>query len=175
MFELATQRLRVIALDAENLAHSIENPILMERNLGLCQGSARPEGDLREAMQQMLRGVVENERSYLWYTNWKIVRRDGDRVVGGLCFKGPPDGLGQVEVGYGIEAQYQNHGYMTEALRAACQWALAQPGVQAVIAETDMEDSASQRVLQRAGFLQYRHNELACWWRLAPQQSAPPT
>lgn len=41
---------------------------------------------------------------------------------------------------------------MTEAVRALCAWAQQQPGVRQITAETDPDNRASQRVLQKAGF-----------------------
>lgn len=41
---------------------------------------------------------------------------------------------------------------MTETVRALCAWAKQQPGVWHITAETEPDNRASQRVLQRAGF-----------------------
>ena len=42
---------------------------------------------------------------------------------------------------------------MTEAVTAAVKWARMQPGVKTVEAETDPDNKASQRVLEKAGFM----------------------
>ena len=67
-------------------------------------------------------------------------------------FKGLPEN-GQPEIGYGISPEFQGQGYATEAVRAACRWALAQPGVAAVEAETEPANAASQAVLRKVGFV----------------------
>jgi len=41
---------------------------------------------------------------------------------------------------------------MTETVRALCAWAKQQPGVRHITAETEPDNRASHRVLQRAGF-----------------------
>lgn len=76
---------------------------------------------------------------------------DGTRV-GDFCFKGlGSDGM--VEIGYGVAPEYQGNGYATEMTKAAAAWARRQPGVTRVEAETDPQNSASQRVLEKAGFV----------------------
>ena len=72
--------------------------------------------------------------------------------MGDLCFKGLPE-TGHPEIGYGIEPEFWNQGYTTEAVRAACCWALQQPGVSAIEAETDPGNAASQAVLRKVGFV----------------------
>lgn len=54
---------------------------------------------------------------------------------------------------------------MTEAVRAMCDWALKQNGVKHIIAETELDGFASQRILKRCGFTEYVR-DLTVWWRL---------
>ena len=57
------------------------------------------------------------------------------------------------EIGYGILEEYQSQGYATEAVGAAANWALKQSNVTRVEAETEPDNRASQRVLEKCGFL----------------------
>jgi RimJ/RimL family protein N-acetyltransferase len=72
-------------------------------------------------------------------------------VIGDIGFHAPPDELGEVSIGFGIVPAARRHGYASEALRTLLRWALAQPEVRAVHADTDLVNLASQRVLQAAG------------------------
>ena len=72
--------------------------------------------------------------------------------MGNLSFKGFNDD-GSVEIGYGIDEAYQGQGYATEAVNAAVMWALQQPGVTRVDAETESDNKASQRVLEKCEFI----------------------
>ena len=74
------------------------------------------------------------------------------RTVGDLSFKGL-NSNGMVEIGYGIKQEYEGQGLMTEAVLAMVLWASAQPGVSSIEAETDPGNLASQRVLEKAGFV----------------------
>lgn len=172
MFELPAKRLRLIALDADNLRLRLDHPDLLKGNLGLRKGHAVMTGDVRDAVQQMLDGVLRDGEHYLWYTHWIIVLNRPKRVAGGLCFKGPPGRSGEVEIGYGVNAEYQNRGLMTEALHAVCRWALGQQGVLAVLAETEKLNLPSQRVLEKSGFVPFRETETVRWWRLIGQKEA---
>ena len=54
--------------------------------------------------------------------------------------------------GYGISEAYQNNGYATEAVKAVLEWAFSHPEVIAIEAETESENAASIRVLEKCGF-----------------------
>jgi len=173
MFELPTRRLCLMALDAENLRLDLDDPELLESNLGLHTGHTVLTGDVRDAVKQMLDGVLRDPKYYLWYTHWLIVLNRPKSVAGGLCFKGPPGANGEVEIGYGVNTEYQNRGLMTEALRVICRWALQQQDVSAVLAETERTNLPSQRVLEKAGFVLFRETDTMCWWRLQRGEEPP--
>ena len=107
--------------------------------------------ELRKAYQEMLQGCLDKPDQWEWSAAWIIERKDGT-PVGDLCFKGLNDD-GSVEVGYGIEERYWGQGFATEAVEATVDWAFVQPGVGRVEAETDPGNLASQRVLQKCGFV----------------------
>ena len=71
----------------------------------------------------------------------------------------------EVEIGYGLGKEFEHNGYMTEAVQAMCKWALKQENVSHIIAETDIDGFASQRILQRCGFVEKRREE-TIWWQL---------
>jgi len=56
-----------------------------------------------------------------------------------------------VSVGYVIARAYWGNGYMPEATRAIIEWAFQQPTIYRVYATTDVENVASQRVLEKVG------------------------
>lgn len=113
--------------------------------------AAEPDPELKKAYGEMLAGCLEHPDQWEWYAMWMLELRDGTHV-GDLCFKGLGEN-GAVEIGYGILKDYQGQGFATEAVRAAAAWALGQPGVTRVEAETAPDNRASQRVLEKCGFL----------------------
>lgn len=112
--------------------------------------AAQTDEVLARAYGEMLQGCLDHPEQWDWYAVWMIEQRDGAHV-GELSFKGL-GADGSVEIGYGVGEAYQGRGYATEAVEAAVSWALRQPGVTRVEAETDPDNAASQRVLERCGF-----------------------
>ena len=111
------------------------------------------DADLRKAYSEMLQGCRMEPEKRMWHALWFMeLKSQRGTVVGDLSFKGlAADGM--VEIGYGLRDGYCGNGYMTEAVRAIVQWALAQEGVNRVEAETTSENMASQKVLANAGFI----------------------
>ena len=81
---------------------------------------------------------------------YRITRLSDRRAVGGIGFKGRPDG-GCVEIGYGLVPSARGHCYGAEAVTALLTVA-ADHGLFRVTADTTVENVASQRTLIRAGF-----------------------
>jgi RimJ/RimL family protein N-acetyltransferase len=81
---------------------------------------------------------------------YRITRLADGRAIGGIGFKGQPvDGC--VEIGYGLAPSARGEGYAAEAAVAVLAVA-AEHGLSKVIADTTLDNIASQRTLSRAGF-----------------------
>ena len=106
---------------------------------------------LKQAYSEMLDMAIKYPESREWFAMWLIEDADGKRI-GELCFKGL-SADGAAEIGYGIEPEFQNRGYATEAVKAVTAWAFSQPGVSCITAETDESNIASQSVLIKSGFI----------------------
>ena len=133
---IETKRLRIYPSAQEQMAAFI---------------AAEADAELKKAYAEMLEGCLRHPEQWQWYAIWMIELRDGTHI-GDLCFKGL-EANGMVEVGYGILEEYQGQGYATEAVGAAMIWALKRPDVIRVEAETEPDNLASQRVLEKCGFL----------------------
>ena len=110
---------------------------------------AQTEEEMKAAYEEMLAGCKAHPEQRQWYAVW-LIRLTSGETVGSYCFKGLSDGC--VEIGYGLLPEYWGKGYATEAVTAAAAWASCQPGVKRIEAETDPENTASQHVLEKAGF-----------------------
>ena len=81
---------------------------------------------------------------------YRITRLADGRAIGGIGFKGQPvDGC--VEIGYGLAPSARGDGYAAEAVVAVLSLA-AEHGLSRVVADTTLDNIASQRTLSRAGF-----------------------
>ncbi|WP_081904271.1 GNAT family N-acetyltransferase [Brevibacillus thermoruber] len=135
---LQTERLNIYPLSDEEMRDVIHN----ESNEAL-----------KAAYSEMLAGCLKHPEQRIWHALWVLQLNDGSgRIVGSLSFKGLNDN-GMVEIGYGINPEYEGKGLMTEAVSAAVRWASKQPGVLSIEAETEPDNIASQRVLEIAGFI----------------------
>ena len=85
------------------------------------------------------------------FGSYQVVRLEDGCVIGDIGFHGPPDARGAVTIGYGLAPGARGHGYATEALVALVGWALAQPEVTVVNGDANLDNVASQRVMERAG------------------------
>jgi ribosomal-protein-alanine N-acetyltransferase len=85
------------------------------------------------------------------FCHYQVLLRENDLVIGDIGFHAPPDDLGEVSIGFGIVPAARRRGYAREALTALLDWALQQPEVRTVHADTDLVNLASQRVLLGAG------------------------
>ena len=108
--------------------------------------------ELREAYGEMLSGCKRDPENRIWYAPWKMTRKSDNTFLGDLCFKGPAR-ENAVEIGYGILPEYEGMGYTTEAVMAMTQWAFGNAGVVFVEAETEPDNKASQRILDKCGFV----------------------
>jgi [ribosomal protein S5]-alanine N-acetyltransferase len=72
-----------------------------------------------------------------------------DKVIGAITIRIDEDG--DVEVGYGISADYQGQGLATEATSAALEWAISIFGADSIFATADALNHASIRVLEKLG------------------------
>src|SRR5215213_1507718 len=110
--------------------------------------------------------AVDNGADPGAYGVYQLVRSSDAMVVGDIGFHGPPNPGGSVTVGYGLAPGARGRGYATEALRAVVAWALAQPEVVAVEADTTHANLPSQRVMERAGMRLYDKSDQLRFYRV---------
>ena len=103
------------------------------------------------------------ERAELWmgrvtaayseqgYGRYAVVEKESGRVVGSCGF-GKAHGPAGVDFGYVFARSVWGRGYATEAGRACLRYGFEQVGFEEVIADTDIENHASRRVLEKLGF-----------------------
>lgn len=146
--------------------HLVNNGDL-QRKLQVSVTQEKVEDWFQEVMREPLLLMEKDLDNQYWYSNWQIIRKDQNSVIGGICFKGPANSVGQVEIGYGIEKLHQNQGYATEAIQAVVKWALEQDSIQAVIAETDKNNVPSQKVLLKNGFVKTEEKDELIFWKIS--------
>ncbi|WP_052339389.1 GNAT family N-acetyltransferase [Gorillibacterium massiliense] len=151
---LKTNRLKLVCLTYEDMCQSKENGNELAQDFVNAY-------DYHKALIQT--GKF-HEKDLLWFRLWDIVQITDSIPIGGICFKGPANDKGQVEIGYGISDEYQNKGYATEAIRTIIEWAKQQEGVSTVMAEIEKVNLPSQRVAAKCGMNVFDENEENLYW-----------
>ena len=118
--------------------------------LGASIAPGWPSADLRDAIPVYL-AQLERDPNALGWGLWLMLDPTTNVVVGDAGFKGRPDALGRVEIGYGTARSERGQGYATEAAAALVEWAF-QRGVRVVTAESLNHNKPSIRVLEKTGF-----------------------
>jgi RimJ/RimL family protein N-acetyltransferase len=137
---LDTERLALRPLTVEDAPHFVR---LFEEDWEAVKQTGRMPYPVTEAaMRDWIALHAGSSRTFL------MTRREDDVPVGGVGF----GGAGKVqELGYALGRSYWGQGYATEGVRAMVDFARTL-GLRALEAYTFVENPASARVLDKAGF-----------------------
>jgi RimJ/RimL family protein N-acetyltransferase len=152
---IETARMKLIPATAAIARAEVNDRGEFARLLGATVPENWPPETLADALPLLLR-LLEAAPDCAGWFGWYALGRDDAAaapvLVGSVGFKGPPQD-GSVEIGYSVLPQFQCRGYATEMVGGLVHWALEQPGVIRVVAETEWANPASVRVLIKAGFV----------------------
>jgi ribosomal-protein-alanine N-acetyltransferase len=173
MTELTTPRLRLVPADAaliaadrsrlepretrrgEPSAGAVQSDDPLGRLLRARVPANWPPSLIPDALPIWQEKLEEEPNAVGWLTWYWVACRWGggeDELIGGGGFKGPPDASGAVEIGYSVLSQFRGKGFASEAVAALLAWAIAQPHVHLIIAETFPQLQGSVRLLGKLGF-----------------------
>ena len=150
---IGTARLRLEYIDA-----ATARAIAAHDRAGRAWHAEFPREDDRDAATMLL---PEPDRTF---GSLVIVETTSGLAVGTIGFFGPPDDTGTVMIGYGLVPSARGRGYATEALRALVAYAFAQPSVRVLTADPLHDNTASHRVLEKAGFVRTHSTEASHWY-----------
>lgn len=138
--QLKTKRLMILPMSDKELENLIQET---------------KSSELKQAYQEMLVGCKIDPEHREWYTAWKIClkqnKKEIGKEIGSMGFKGPVKNY-CVEIGYGINAEYEGNGYASEVAKALIDWAFTQENVYFVEAEVAPDNIASRKVLEKLSF-----------------------
>lgn len=132
--------------DAAALRDILNNPRIL-KNLGDGVPYPYTEADAAAYIEQMQRADAQEVFSY-------AVLVDGTPVGNIGAFRGKGMHARTAELGYYLAEAYWGRGVMTEAVRRLCRELFAKTDLVRIYAEVFWENSASRRVLEKAGFRQ---------------------
>lgn len=164
---IETERLILIPLTYEQLLKYIKCDHSLERELNLNNTTRTISAELKEAFEQtILPNVADTNKNYLYHTLWTAISKTDNKMVGDLCIVGEPNSDGEIEIGYGTYAEFQNKGFMKEIVGGIIEWTKTQALVKSVIASTEKTNIASFKVLETNMFHKTGETETLLNWQL---------
>ncbi|HVE59790.1 MAG TPA: GNAT family N-acetyltransferase [Pyrinomonadaceae bacterium] len=103
-----------------------------------------------EKTQKFLEAMEKCEREN-GFCRWKVVEKSSGELAG-TCGFGRIKETNEIEIGYLFAQKHWGKGYATEIAGAALDHGFNKLGFREIIALTDLENTASQKVLEKIGF-----------------------
>lgn len=163
-----TEKLKIIPLRPAELEIYLQGEGKLEKLFNMKDTGRRVSPDIKERAMQTVLPKIRNMKGsdYLFSTFWIVIEKSSSTIVAELGFKGKPDKLGIIEIGYGTMPSYRGRGIMTEAVAGMIQWAKSRPEIHCILAETDANNLASIRVVEKNHFVPFDLRENMKWWRI---------
>jgi RimJ/RimL family protein N-acetyltransferase len=114
-------------------------------------GTGKPYKTLEEA-EKFLHWATEYQKEN-GFCRWAAIEKSSGKIVGSCGFAYPHD-TPEIELGYLFDRAVWGKGFATEAARACLSYGFEKLEFREIIAITDLENTASQRVLEKIGFTQ---------------------
>lgn len=85
------------------------------------------------------------------FCRWKVIEKASGEIIGSAGFA-RIDETGEIELGFLLAQNAWGKGFATEITRACAGYGFKKLGFREIIAMTDKENTASQKVLEKIGF-----------------------
>ncbi len=170
-----TSRFIIIPLDQRQLRLYLHGKRKLDQELNIAHINRKISSEVRDRgeyliLPEMKRASGDN---YLFFTFWIVIEKASRYIVAEMGFKGIPNNNKEVEIGYGVFTNFHRKGIMTECVRGMIDWAKKRLDIQYVLAETDENNLASIKVLQKNNFQNFDKKGKMIWWKIEvnPTQS----
>lgn len=163
---IETERLQLKPLQYEELKKYLYQKSILEKEFALEPVQRTINDDIFEILTNIvLPKVKKTTHDYLYHTLWVVIDKIEKKFVGSFLFKGAPNYIGQIEVGYGTYSDVQNKGYMTETISGLIEWAKTHESITYITAETEQKNTPSIRVLQKNNFTKIGSSYNMFFWQ----------
>lgn len=108
----------------------------------------------KKFIEKIEESINGNESMY-----WAITLKDTDTLIGTICYWNFVVEKRQGEIGFELHPDFQEKGFMQEALKAVIKFGLTEMRLNVIIALTKAGNSRSINLLQKNGFLPDDKNE----------------
>lgn len=118
---------------------------------------AKPLDPNKEFTLNMIRGVIQSFKDKTGLS-WIIEHKATGKFMGSFGFWNIMLAHGRAEVGYSINPEYWQQGYMTEVLKTCLPIGFEKAGIHSVMACVNPENIGSIKVLEKMGFVKEAHH-----------------
>ena len=155
---LETERLYLRRIDEND----VEEDFALRSNPEIMKYIPRPLAKTKEDALEHI-GMIEDKIVNNTGINWGITIKGNNKIIGIIGhYRIQPENH-RAEIGYMSLPEYNGKGYITEAIKAVVEYGFEQMNLHSIEAIIDPDNIASERVLQKNGFIKEAHileNEL---------------
>ena len=113
-------------------------------------GSSTPHQNLNET-HRWLQWAIAYQEEY-GFCRWALVEKATGKIIGSCGFLSLDDGS-EIDLGYYLAPPFWGQGYGTEIAEACLRYGFEKLMLREIVATVDHRHSASQRVLEKIGFI----------------------
>ncbi|MWV47154.1 GNAT family N-acetyltransferase [Paenibacillus sp. HJL G12] len=161
--KLETERLVLHTLDLDWIDAAAKQDTHAFEVMGYTSNGEWPGPDFYDALP-FFRDLLIKNNGTRGFDSWIMVTKDNHEIVGGIGFLGEPDAEGVIEIGFATNESHQRKGYCFEAATRLIHWALGHDEVKRITARCELDNTASQHVLEKLGFQIERRDEEFIHW-----------
>lgn len=153
------EKVKLISLDLNEWEMLLKNPVELEKKYNLSESRNQEEKIIQEIMLDLLDKIKRGLMDYENHTTCAIVYKPENRIVGTISLKGKMNKKNfsdYYEIGYGINKNYWNLGIVTNSINLFLKTMKNNQNITKFMAETDVENIGSQKVLRKNDFRKIR-------------------
>jgi [ribosomal protein S5]-alanine N-acetyltransferase len=104
-----------------------------------------------EETTQIFKCQLNEYDSRFPFGRYFIIEKKSGNIIGLFLLK---ENKGEIEIGYSLKKEHWNQGYATEIVQGSIDWLLAINTFSKIYAVTETDNTSSQHVLLKSGFMQ---------------------
>ena len=166
LIQIETARLTLQLLTLEQVELYLLGNNLLEKKMHLPYANRVVDAHFKEVAETIfIPNFKKDKESSLFYSFFILIEKASKQIVGEIGCHGKPTENGDIEIGYSTQPTHQNKRFMTEAVSAFCSYFIALNQVKTIIAETDIINIPSQKILINNHFIKTKEIENSIFWK----------
>ncbi|MGE3063293.1 MAG: GNAT family N-acetyltransferase [bacterium] len=167
--KIETKRMIIMTMPVVFIDKLIVNDDTAYSDYNIVQTNEWLKNEFHEIISKIREGMTE-EKEASGFDAWIFIDKTDRTIIGDGGFKGEPDAEGRIDIGYGIVASRRGNGYGFEAVSALIEWGFKQKKVKVITADCNLDNTASQNLLDKIGMKRVRSDETLTFFELKKNQ-----